>query len=249
MSSHYDVLDDVLAIINKNNSLPYVLKGRTALVKCYGMDRMSEDIDLDASTVDYSQKGCALLDIIAPYCKQQGYLLRIAKDTDFVKRIMIACGGDKPLKVELSLRSLYVPSDNYLTVNGIVVYDIDNICQMKVAAYLARDKIRDLFDLTFILNEHFSALSRQTCNLLRAAFTRKDLSQFDYLVATQSDPLIDTSLLEERFLKAFEILDLSAPKPTNKTSELTFKHFKDAATSEASAKQNETRTRAQQIII
>jgi HEPN domain-containing protein len=36
---------------------------------------------------------------------------------------------------------------------------------------------------------------------------------------------------------------------TNKTSELTFKHFKDAATSEASAKQNETRTQAQQIII
>jgi uncharacterized protein with HEPN domain len=37
-------------------------------------------------------------------------------------------------------------------------------------------------------------------------------------------------------------IDLSAPKPTNKTSELTFKHFKDAATSEASAKQNETHT-------
>jgi uncharacterized protein (UPF0333 family) len=36
---------------------------------------------------------------------------------------------------------------------------------------------------------------------------------------------------------------------TNKTSELTFKHFKDAATSEASAKQNETRTQVQQTII
>lgn len=38
----------VLRGINSSQGNPFVLKGGTALMECYGLDRFSEDIDLDS---------------------------------------------------------------------------------------------------------------------------------------------------------------------------------------------------------
>jgi len=41
------VIDDTLRFINDRTDR-FILKGGTSLMECYGLDRMSEDIDLDS---------------------------------------------------------------------------------------------------------------------------------------------------------------------------------------------------------
>jgi len=46
-NKHKYVIEDFLQYLNKQTS-DYVLKGGTALMECYGLSRMSEDIDTDS---------------------------------------------------------------------------------------------------------------------------------------------------------------------------------------------------------
>jgi len=137
-------------------STDFVLKGGTALMICYGLNRYSEDIDLD-SREDMDITG---------YLKNPGcplWNVRVAKDTPTVFRVMLdygaqtMTGGAYPLKIEVSARNkkmlkngIYIP----VQVNGITVYSIETIAAMKVATFSQRDKIRDLFDIGFLLQNY-----------------------------------------------------------------------------------------------
>ena len=90
--------------------------------------------------------------------------------------------------------------ENCPTINGIKVYSIEDLALMKASAYSARDTIRDLFDLSFICNNYLSELSEPVVNSIRANVLSKGIEQFDYILATQDDPLIDKDLLAENFL-------------------------------------------------
>ena len=79
-------------------------------------------------------------------------------------------------------------------------------------AYQGRDKIRDLYDLSFIVNNFFEDLSHQTKGMIRDTLSYKGIEQFDYLVATQQDPLIDKDRLAEGFLRMHEKLGLLMDK-------------------------------------
>jgi hypothetical protein len=115
---------------------------------------------------------------------------------------------EKPLKVEASYRRLHIDAEETARVNGVLVYGIEPLCVMKVNAYTGRDRIRDLYDLAFICNRFFDALSPQTVALLRSAIEYKGIEQFDYLIHTQSDVLIDSDKLAEDFLKMYDRLGL-----------------------------------------
>ena len=45
---HKTVITNFLAFLNKSSD-QFVLKGGTSLMMCYGLNRFSEDIDLDAN--------------------------------------------------------------------------------------------------------------------------------------------------------------------------------------------------------
>jgi predicted nucleotidyltransferase component of viral defense system len=205
---HEDVIRKVLGHINEQDESPYILKGGTALMLCYGLDRESEDIDLDAPSTMYRRLRRTFEDEIAGAADRHGFSYRIAKDTETVKRALIHYGGSKPLRVELSLRNRTIPEDDVAKVDGMRVYTLDALCQMKAAAYLSRDKVRDLYDLTFIIDRYFNSLSDTAKASVKRAFEYKDLAQFDYLVKTQHDELVDKDLLETRFLEAFDMLGL-----------------------------------------
>jgi len=99
---HKDVIHQFLKQMNTVSS-SFILKGGTALMECYGLDRFSEDIDLDASRVK-------LHGFIDDFCKSSGYSYRIAKDTPTVNRFMIDYGSpmNKRLKVEISYRNMLI---------------------------------------------------------------------------------------------------------------------------------------------
>ena len=120
--------------------------------------------------------------------------------------------GYKPLKIEISFRKKDLEdennSDDVKTINGIKVYSINMLCAMKAGAYQSRDKIRDLFDLSFIIDRYYNHLSHASIHFAQQAFEYKGLEQFDYIVSTQKDDLIDPSKLEENFLKAMDKLNI-----------------------------------------
>lgn len=197
-----------LLLLNRNTD-QFILKGGTALSMCYGLDRFSEDIDLDGKKQDIKE-------IVKRFAERFNLNLRIAKDTAVVKRCLLDFGHEHPLKIEVSYRNQDISNQDWHEVNGIRVYTIDSLARMKASAYAGRDKIRDLYDLSFICNNYFDDLSHGTKNSIKDVLSYKGIEQFDYLIATQSDPLIDKNKLAENFLLMHEKLNLLSERPEKK---------------------------------
>jgi predicted nucleotidyltransferase component of viral defense system len=199
--AHEKAIHDFMEYLNQESG-DFILKGGTALLLCYHLDRFSEDIDLDG-------KGGNIQDIVEGFCEKNGYSYRVAKDTDTVKRFMINYGNDqKPLKIEVSYRRKRIAPEETTKRNGILVYNIDELCAMKTNAYSGRDKMRDLYDLSFICKAYFEQLSDKTISFLRNAMEYKGVEQFDYIMREQKDDLIDENKLAEDFLLMFDKLGL-----------------------------------------
>lgn len=199
-TKHREVIDSVLSIINSDSDR-YVLKGGTALMTCYELDRFSEDIDMDSPDRDS-------LKYIQQYCKETGATYRIAKDTETTTRYFIHYGGKKPLKVEISHRSKEIDKSLVCKINGITVYNIETICMQKTSAYSDRDKLRDLYDLGFIGKHYYNELSPLVKAHLSEALSHKGIQQFDYLLAQEDDELIDKDKMLDNFLTTWDNLGL-----------------------------------------
>ncbi len=198
---HYRTIKEFLAFINEKTE-NFVLKGGTALSVCYALDRFSGDIDFNGRERN-------LFNYVKEYCENKGYDYRIAKDTELVQRGFIYyLDKSTPLKIEASYRSKNIASDEVTKVKGINVYTLDALCTMKCNAYLQRDRIRDLYDLSFIILEHYDELSKKTILQVVDALSYKGLEQFDYLINTQTDRYIDNEVLETKILQVFDKLGI-----------------------------------------
>lgn len=203
-NEHKATIQNFLKYLNRKTDR-YILKGGTALMECYGLDRFSEDIDLDST--DHN----TISSIVDRFCMDKGYKYRTAKDTDTVKRYFINYGNDeKPLKVEISYRQKEIRTDFCTNINGINVYSLDRLARMKCAAYSGRDKIRDLYDVCFITNRYLNDLSLDTQDQIRISLEAKGIEQFDYIISTQKDELVDVDKLADDVLSAFDSLGLLA---------------------------------------
>jgi predicted nucleotidyltransferase component of viral defense system len=169
---------------------------------CYGLTRFSEDIDLDGFDKSSFFK---IIDTFVNVFSQKysEITYRKAKDTDTVKRAFIHYGGEKPLKIEVSYRKRELNPAECCMMKGILVYSINEIFLMKLNAFSGRDKIRDLYDVTFIYLHYKQNLNPQSISVLRNALAYKGVEQFDYLVKNQHDELIDNEQLSENFLTMY----------------------------------------------
>lgn len=199
---HEKIIQSFLFYLNKQTN-QFILKGGTALRLCYGLDRFSEDIDLDAT----KQR---ITEIVRRYCLQHRFSYRIAKDTHLVCRCFIHYANvPKDLKIEVSYRRRFIAPEKTTCIGNIKVYTLDAIARMKADAYLGRDRLRDLYDLAFIINKHKEKLSPETLDSVAQSVQNKGLEQFDYLIATQADPLLDKNKLATDFLSLYEKLGLN----------------------------------------
>lgn len=199
---HIEIMRDFLTELNKETDA-FILKGGTGLLLAYGLNRFSEDIDLDGEKR-------RLKGFVEQYSRKHDFSFCIAKDTPTIEQFMLTYEPAicKPLKIEISYRSRNIPAYTHHRVDGIEVYTIDHICQLKTGAYQGREKIRDLYDICFICNQYFDSLSDSAKEQLKAALTYKGFDYFDYVTSTQEDSLIDKNALAELYLKMFEKLDL-----------------------------------------
>ncbi len=199
---HRKIIIDFLVGLNKVSNR-YVLKGGTALLIGYNLDRFSEDIDLDSTDKSTIKK------YIIEFCKKNKYTYRIAKDTDTVKRYFIKYNEEyNPLKVEISYRQKVIDKEEYSLIKGINIYDIETISIMKSNAYKGRDKLRDLYDLCFICKHYWDDLNKFVKRGIKDSVGFKGIEQFDYLIQYSEDSLIDKEKLSNDFLVMMDKLNL-----------------------------------------
>ncbi len=204
---HKQVITSFLKYLNET-SCKHILKGGTALYMCYNLDRFSEDIDLDYLPDENIKSDETIISICNKFCSKAGYECRVAKNTDTVKRCMIHYDANKLLKVEVSYRSSFISESQYTVIDDILVYTIAKMASLKTAAFQARNKIRDIWDISFIVCNYFEMLSDTIRDSIRTAFIYKGLDYVDYIIDNQSDQLIDSGLLVDKYLEASSILGI-----------------------------------------
>lgn len=203
--AHYRVICSFMEYINYCNTRvvkdKFVLKGGTSLMLCYGLSRFSENIDLDCVNPTGN-----IWVIVDNFCKTNGYSFRKAKDTDTVKRAFIHYGSNKPLKVEVSYRRKFIGTNEVNIINNILVYSISRLLSMKLDAFKSRTKIRDLYDVVFIVLNFWKSLNDQDKLYVIDAFSYRDLSYVSFLLEEQTDDLINKESLTDGVLKMYSLI-------------------------------------------
>jgi predicted nucleotidyltransferase component of viral defense system len=153
------------AITGHLRDTPMVLKGGTALLLAYNLDRFSEDLDFDCD------KKIRLEARIKDALKNLAEIksLDVLKDTGFVTRYRLVYGtnlGDERLKIETSHRNKIDPDDVCL-VNGIKTYKVEKLIGFKLLAAKERTVARDLYDIHFLVHQYPKAFGAGEINQLR----------------------------------------------------------------------------------
>lgn len=181
----------ILYKINRSvSSDNYVLKGGTGLLLCHGLNRFSEDIDLDGirkvKLDGLIQEACNDLD---KYC-----LLKVTKDTDTVLRYMVDYGSVRnqkyPLKVEISFREkplLLKKFRKIETINGMKVYSLKDLVVMKQMAFINRDKIRDFYDLYWFLKNRPDVFTDNAAKQILEALYYKGVEEITELLKDEAN--------------------------------------------------------------
>lgn len=200
---HLTLIKDVLNYIFASNaSSDLVLKGGTALLLFYGLNRFSEDIDLDATSVN-------LKNLLGAYASKRGYKLRVTKDSDHGKRYMIDYDEGASLKVEVSYRHRKLKQSDISVVGNVRVYTLDRLLKSKIVAFLSdnRNKIRDLYDIAHIYFNTDIVITEDLKDRLEDMFHYNNLERIDYVIDNHKDEIIPEGDEEEIRLAMYNILD------------------------------------------
>lgn len=192
------------AIAEEVSDLPMVLKGGTALLLCYGLDRFSEDLDFDGSrkfdmTSQITRAVARLTDM---------HTIHLAKNTATVQRYKVHYwkqGIERFLKIETSFRQ--APDENRVTVRaGIRTYVIRTLIEQKVAALLNRTRARDLYDVAFLARTYREDFSPQVVAALREAVSDLNAMEARFRPDFQHDLLFSVEQLTEHLIQLHEAI-------------------------------------------
>ena len=144
-----------------------VLKGGTALLLVYSLDRHSVDIDYDSpAKLDLPSR----LDGIMRSTRME-YKIVDRKHTDTTSRVFIhyRTGRVKDGRLKIETKNNRVINPSHVHNNpGFLVYTIDKLCEHKLDAINTRTKGRDLYDLAHIAKHYSSELSADNVTNLKA---------------------------------------------------------------------------------
>lgn len=205
---HSDLMWEFLTYLNSQTD-QFILKGGTSLYLFYGLDRFSEDLDFDGLTSKAKIRPFAL-----KFAKIKEFKIREAKNTGYGERYFIYYGDDFQLKIETSTRSKSINPALFSKQREVLVYDIDPLANLKKQAFSGRDRIRDLYDVLFIVINHWDNLSLTTQNLYLETLKSDGYTKYDHLIKNEvsdgvpKDILIDLAKLDNNLIATFEKLGL-----------------------------------------
>ncbi len=182
--THVDVMRAVLAAVRDTR---LVLKGGTALLLCYDLDRFSEDLDFDAPKKFHleSRLGHAVRSLA------QSVRLTRTKDTETVQRYRIEYvvgGTEGRLKVEVSCRDA-IDSGDVVEREGIRTYRAARLVEQKIAALEGRTAARDLYDVHFLVKNFRAEFGQESAGRLRNAAANLNELEARFRPAFEEDDL------------------------------------------------------------
>ncbi len=164
-------------IVKGLSTKPLVLKGGTALMLAYDLDRYSEDIDYDSNTkIDL----VAEVGTIMRENTRMQYSIKSKKITDTTSRIFVNYTTEnieeETLKIEVK-NNLALQLEDIQNDRGFNVYSINWICQNKIDITRSRIKPRDFYDLGHISRQFKSELNEK--NLRKLTHIAEDKTLHD----------------------------------------------------------------------
>ncbi len=198
-------VDIMRAIARELHDIPMVLKGGTALLLCYGLDRFSEDLDFDAPK-KFNIAG-RVEKILSQ--KAKGHGIRTVKDTETVQRLKAHYTGltsDRLLKIETSFRT--PPTEEQTTViDGIRTYSVGTLIAQKINALEHRTAARDLYDIAFLTRQYAEKFSTESIQKLGELMADVDAVEQRFQEAFEEDEILDASRLMEIIFQITEFLN------------------------------------------
>jgi len=164
-AAHEQLMKSILKGIDDT---PLVLKGGTALLLAYGLDRFSEDLDFDAPHK---------LNLESRIRRNVPHGITLAtidtlKDTGTVTRYRVRYQsehGPRSLKLEISYRTP-TPESDVRTLSGLRVTSLPRILDQKLnAAHDGNDprtKVRDLYDIDYIARRFPTVFNQELASRL-----------------------------------------------------------------------------------
>ena len=203
------------AIAESLSDTTLVLKGGTALLLAYGLDRFSEDLDFD------SPKKIALENRIKDALSGIATLeqFSLLKDTNTVTRARIVykdqSGLTGRLKIEVSHRENAIPADEVTHRSNIQVATIGRLIRQKLAAAVSGDNPRtagrDLFDILFLCKHHSDSFSEADRNALKQLICDPQKTCDRYKPAFQVDALLADQSVDNIVLEIIDAAETAWP--------------------------------------
>jgi predicted nucleotidyltransferase component of viral defense system len=197
-------VDIMRAIARDFHDIPMVLKGGTALLLCYGLDRFSEDLDFDAPK-KFNIAG-RVEKILSQ--KAKSHSVRTVKDTETVQRLKAhytGITGDRLLKIETSFRSP-ASEDETTVIDGIRTYSIQALIEQKINAFEHRTAARDLYDISFLTRQYANHFSQASIRKLAELTADIDTVEQRFQEAFEEDEILDASRLMEIIFQVTEFV-------------------------------------------
>jgi len=125
-----------------------VLHGGTAIWRCYQGNRFSEDIDV------YIPKDISKLNILFKNLENKGFVIKKKKisENSLFSNLQF---NRVDVRFEAIFKKIEGDLKEYETIEGnfITIYTLtpEKLIKEKISAYLSRNKIRDIYDVFFLL--------------------------------------------------------------------------------------------------
>lgn len=182
---------------------PLILKGGTALLLAYGLDRFSEDLDFDSNR--HLRLENRIEKAVGPLVKIDS--VEVPKNTETVQRYRVKYTTREIsgiLKIEVSCRDSYDSSRSHF-YEGVRVYDLPVLIAHKLEAFRNRTAARDLYDLHFLLTQkHQSFSTGQTQSLVEAT---RDIDSLErrYAESFKEDSILHNIDVGRLVLSLFDV--------------------------------------------
>lgn len=197
-------IDIMRAVAKDFHDIPMVLKGGTALLLCYGLDRFSEDLDFDAP------KKFTIAPRVERILSRHAatYEVKTVKETPTVQRLKshyAGITGDRLLKIETSFRN--PPADEHVKViDGIRTYTISTLIDQKISALAGRTAGRDLYDVAFLTRAYGDSFSSEATAKLAAIMLDVNEVEKRFEYAFEEDDILQSDALPATILQITEFL-------------------------------------------
>ena len=197
------LMNKIVRAVTKDKA-KLVLKGGTALVMAYQLQRYSTDLDYDGT-----DSSCDIRESIERGAKEAGITIEninLKKDTNTVKRYMVHYkeSMNEPLKIEISYRNADDLDYNkdVIEKDGVRVYSIERLAEMKIEAFTKRIAARDVFHVAFILKHYPKAVNKAAIKIIDAMINRLGMESIETIM--NGDDIIKTFDCESIILEMFE---------------------------------------------